>query len=429
MDFSRDAQLDQMTRDFLAVSDTYTGTMTGDPFPVLATLREKEPVMDSDVLAKFHVPSQADYANTGRPVMTILRYDDVLAILRDAENWKSSLMADGFGAAVDNLLLTAMDDAEHKKYRSLLQPAFLMPVIKRMTETVIKPNIETLLAPLRPLGKADLVPDFSLPFPVRVVYAVLGFPADSDTVMKLASWALRILGGPQIDPAKAAVTYPAAMDAGQRLFEHVLPIVRARRETPTGHEDLIGFMQTVEVDGQRFTDEEITHLVRMLLLAAAETTSRTFSNMIIMLLERPDILEKVRRDRKLIPKALTETMRLDPVAGNLARIAAKDMTVRGKIVPKGTAVTLSISAANRDPEAYERPDELWLERPMRPVLSFGFGPHICMGMHIARIEMEAALDMLLDLPNLRFDPAYPHPVIRGLQLRGPDALHVLWDAQ
>ncbi|NML12203.1 cytochrome P450 [Sphingobium sp. AR-3-1] len=428
MDIARDEHLEQMNRDFLAVSDTYTGTLTKDPFPILAELRETEPVMQGDVLAKFHVPSQADYANSGRPVMTVLRYDDVLAILRDAENWKSSLMADGFGAAVDNLLLTAMDDAEHKKYRSLLQPAFLMPVIKRMTDTVIKPNIEVLLEPLRARGKADLVPEFSLPFPVRVVYAVLGFPADSDTVMKLASWALRILGGPQIDPAKAAVTYPAAMDAGQRLFEHVLPIVRARRETPTGHEDLIGFMQTVDVDGKRFTDEEITHLVRMLLLAAAETTSRTFSNMIIMLLERPDVLDKVRSDRKLIPRALTETMRLDPVAGNLARIAAKDMEVRGTVIPKGTAVTLSISAANRDPEAYERPDELWLERPLRPVLSFGFGPHICMGMHIARIEMEAALDMVLDLPNLRFDPAYPQPAIRGLQLRGPDALHVLWDA-
>jgi cytochrome P450 len=218
------------------------------------------------------------------------------------------------------------------------------------------------------------------------------------------------------------------MDAGQRLFEHVLPIVQARRAAGGGRDDLIGYMQTVELDGQTFSDEEITHLVRMLLLAAAETTSRSFANMVLMLLERPDILDKVRRDRSLIPKAVTETMRLDPVAGNLARIAAKDMTVAGTLIPAGTAVTVSISAANRDPEAYERPDELWLERPMRPVLSFGFGPHICMGMHIARIEMEVALDMLLDLPGLRLDPAYPAPVIRGLQMRGPDAIHVVWDS-
>jgi cytochrome P450 len=427
MDSGHVSSVDQMAQDFLNVSDTYTGTMTVDPFPILAELREKQPVMDGDILAKFAVPSQADYANSGRPVKTVLKYADVLAILRDAENWKSSIMADGFGAAVENLLLTAMDDAEHKKYRSLLQPIFLMPVIRKMTDTVIKPNIEVLLAPLRPLGKADLVHQFSLPFPVRVVYAVLGFPADSDNVMRLASWALRILGGPQVDPAKAALTFPAAMEAGQLLFEHILPIVQARRASGGGQDDLIGFMQTVEFDGQTFTDEEITNLVRMLLLAAAETTSRSFSNMMLMLLERPDIMDKVRQDRKLIPKAVTETMRLDPVAGNLARIAAKDMMVSGTLVPAGTAVTVSISAANRDPDAYERPDELWLERPMKPVLSFGFGPHICMGMHIARIEMEAALDMLLDLPNFRLDPDYPVPVIRGLQMRGPDAIHVLWD--
>jgi cytochrome P450 len=138
-------------------------------------------------------------------------------------------------------------------------------------------------------------------------------------------------------------------------------------------------------------------------------------------------MEKVRRDRALISKAITETMRLDPVAGNLARIAARDMEVCGVTIPAGTAVTVSISAANRDPLAYERPNELWLERPARPVLSFGFGPHTCLGMHIARIEMEAALDMLLDLPNLRLDPDYPEPVIRGMQLRGPDAVHALWD--
>nr|ART35575.1 A43 [uncultured bacterium] len=420
------SNLDRMARDFLNVSDTYTGTAQPDPFPMLAELREKTPVAEGDILAKFQVPSQADYANSGRPVMSVFRYHDVLNILKDAENWKSYINADGFGAAVDNLLFTAMDDEEHKKYRSLLQPGFLMPVIKRMTDSVIRPNIKALLDPLRPLGKADLVRDFSLPFPVRVVYAIFGFPEDQDAVMKFAGWALRILGGPQVDPAKTAITFPAAFEAGQNLFEHVLPIVQAKRAAGPS-DDLIGFMQTVEVDGKAFTDEEITHFVRMLLLAAAETTSRSFANMLLLLFEHPDIMEKVRQNRTLIPKAITETMRFDPVAGNLARIAKKDMEIAGTTIPAGTAVTVSISAANRDPEAYERPNELWLERPMRPVLSFGFGPHICMGMHIARIEMEAALDMLLDLPNLRLDPAFPKPFIRGLQLRGPDAIHAMWD--
>jgi cytochrome P450 len=103
------------------------------------------------------------------------------------------------------------------------------------------------------------------------------------------------------------------------------------------------------------------------------------------------------------------------------------VNVNGAKFAKGTAVVLSIAAANRDPEAYEDPDRLWLKRPMRPLLSFGFGPHMCMGMHMALAEMEVALDAILDLPNLRFDPAYARPEIRGLNMRGPDALRVLWD--
>ena len=323
--------------------------------------------------------------------------------------------------------MTAMDDEEHKKFRSLLQPAFLMPVIQRMVESVIRPNVKAIVDTLRPNGKADLVREFSLPFPVRVVYAVLGFPEDPEAVMKFAGWALQILGGPQVDPAKAAVTFPAAIEAGQRLFEHVLPIVKAKRASGIDGDDLISFMLRAEMDGQTFTDEEVTHFVRMLLLAAAETTSRSFANMMVLLFEHPEIMEQVRQDRSLIVKAIVETMRFDPVAGNVARVAVKDMEVCGTVIPAGTAVTVSIASANRDPEVYERPNELWLDRPVRPVLSFGFGAHTCLGLHIARLEMAAALDMLLDLPNLRLDPDYPKPEIRGLQLRGPDAIHAVWD--
>lgn len=420
---------EELERDFLLLSDTYSGTAPPDIYPMLAELRETQPVMEGDILAKFNVPSQADYAMSGRPVMTVFRYHDVQAILRDAKNWKSSIMADGFGASVDNLLITAMDDDRHKKYRSLFAPPFAMPVIAGMRETVIRPILQAEYAePMRPLGKADLVRDYALPFPVRVVYAVFGFPEDRESVMKFATWALRILSGPQLDPHRAAETGPAAYEAAQQLFEHVLPIVRARRAENRDGPDLLSFMLRAEVDGERFTDEEITAFVRMLLLAATETTSRSFANMMAMLLERPDVMERLRADRSLIPKAVTESMRLDPVATNAARLAAKDMVVAGVTIPAGTAVTVSIGAANRDPDVYERPDEFWLDRPMRPVLSFGFGPHICMGQHIARQEMEVALDLLLDFPNLRFDPDQPRPVIRGMQLRGADAIHVLWDA-
>lgn len=431
MTTDKNSNLDRMAQDFLVVSDTYTGTLTEKhPYPMYKELRENQPVMDGDILAKYKVPSQADYAMQGRPVMSVFKYDDVISVFRDPENWKSYINGDGFGAAVDNLLFTAMDGDEHKKYRKMFQPPFQLPVIKSMNESLIRPIIKKdFIDKLKPNGKADLVREFSLPFPVRVVYAIFGFPEDTEASMKFAGWALRILGGPQVDPEVAKVTMPAAMEAGMQLYQHVLPIIQERRKLKEQPDDLIGFIINIDRDGVKFSDEEVATFVRMLLLAAAETTSRTFANMLVQLFDNPEVMEQVRNDRSLIPKLITETMRLEPTAAYLARIADKDMELSGKKIPKGTAVSLCIAAANRDPSKYERPDELWLDRPARPVLSFGFGAHTCMGMHIAKVEMEAALDMLLDLPNLRLDPDYPRPVIRGMQLRGPDAVHVLWDAE
>jgi cytochrome P450 len=427
MQTSPTTALDKMAADFMLVSDTYTGTAPADPYANLANLRETTPVMPGDILARYGVPSQADYANSGRNIFTVFRYDDVIKVLRDPENWRSSLNADGFGAAVDNLLMTGMDGAEHKAMRNLLSPSFAMQAIARMNETLVRPIIRTeFIDKLRPRGAADLVRDFGLPFPVRVVYAIFGFPDNPAAVMQFAGWALAILSGPQVDPEVGKITGPAAMEAAIKLFEHVLPIIAQRRaEAP--RDDLIGFLLAVDKDGEKFTDVEIATFVRMLLLAATETTSRTFANMMVQLFANPDVLDRLRADRSLIGKAITETMRLEPVAAYLARLAAKDMELCGTVIPAGTAVSLCIAAANRDPHTYVHPDELDIDRPMRPVLSFGFGPHMCMGMHIARLEIEAAVDALLDLPNLRLDPAFPPPVIRGMQLRGPDAVHVLWD--
>jgi len=300
--------------------------------------------------------------------------------------------------------------------------------IRKLVDTLIRPVVvNEFVEVLRPNGKADLLREFSLPFPIRAVYAYFGFPHDEDILSNLASWAIKVVAAPQADPELAKITVPQSMVAGQAMFETVLPIVQEYRKRGEMRADILGYMMQVEHEGKRFTDEEITAFIRMLLLAAGETTTRSFANMMVQLLEEPDVLDEVRRDRTLIPKAINETMRRDPTAGAVARIAARDLEIGGISIAKGTAVLCSIASANRDPEVYEDPDRLWLKRPMRPLLSFGFGPHMCMGMHMALAEMEVALDAMLDLPNLRFDPAFPHPEIRGLNMRGPEALHVLWD--
>ena len=420
--------LDQMVADYSLVTNGYAGTAPNNPYPMFTELRGKCPVMHGDLLQQHQVPSMADYMMTGRPIMTLLRYKDIHAVLMNPKDWLSYIVGDGFGAAVDNMLLTAMDGVEHDKFRATLMKPFMRTEVRKLIDTLIRPVVmDEFVARLRPNGKADLVREFALPFPIRAIYAYFGFPHDESLLSNLASWAIQVVAAPQADPAVAAITVPQSMVAGQSMYDTILPVVQAYRARGDMRADIIGHMMQVEHDGERFTDNEISLFLRMLLLAAGETTTRSFANMMVQLLENPDVLAEVRADRTLIPKAVMETMRRDPTAGALGRIAARDMEVGGIVIPKGTAVLLSVASANRDPETYEDPDRLWLKRPMRPLLSFGFGPHMCMGMHMAIAEMEVALDAMLDLPGLRFDPAYPHPEIRGLNMRGPDAVHVLWD--
>ncbi len=420
--------LDQMVADYSLVTNGYAGSAPNNPYPMFEELRGKCPVMHGDLLLQNRIPSMADYMMTGRPTVTLLRYKDIHSVLMNPKDWLSYIVGDGFGAAVDNMLLTAMDGEEHDKFRATLAKPFMRTEIRKLVDTLIRPVVmDEFINKLRPNGKADLVRELALPFPIRAIYAYFGFPHDADLLSNLASWAIQVVAAPQADPELAAITVPQSMVAGQSMYDTVMPIVKAYRARGEMCADILGHMMQVEYEGRQFSDDEITLFIRMLLLAAGETTTRSFANMMVQLLENPDVLEDVRADRTLIPKAISETMRRDPTAGAVARIAARDMEVGGVAIPKGTAVLLSIASANRDPEAYEDPDRLWLKRPMRPLLSFGFGPHMCMGMHMALAEMEVALDAMLDLPNLCFDPAYPHPEIRGLNMRGPDAIHVLWD--
>ena len=420
--------LDQMVADYSLVTNGYAGNAPANPYPMFEELRGKCPVMNGDLLKKHQVPSMADYMMTDRPTVTLLRYKDIHKVLMNPKDWLSYIVGDGFGAAVDNMLLTAMDGEEHETFRAALQKPFMRKEIQKLVDTLIRPVVmNEFVNKLRPNGKADLLREFGLPFPIRAIYAYFGFPHDEDLLSNLASWAIKVVAVPQTDPELAAITVPQSMVAGQSMFDTLLPIVKAYRARGEMRADILGHMMQVEYDGRHFTDEEIALFIRMLLLAAGETTTRSFANMMVQLLENPDAMEEVRADRSLIPKAVIETMRRDPTAAAVARIAARDMEIGEHKIPKGTAVLLSIGAANRDPETYEDPDRLWLKRPMRPLLSFGFGRHMCMGMHMAIAELEVALDAMLDLPNLRFDPDYPKPEIRGLNLRGPDAIHVLWD--
>ncbi|MHC5350471.1 cytochrome P450 [Metapseudomonas furukawaii] len=412
---------------FANVASNYRGADI-DLHAVYREMREKTPVLPENFMARLGVPSIAGL-DPDRPAFTLFKYDDVMAVMRDATNFTSGFIAEGLGSFFDGLILTAMDGEAHKNIRSLLQPVFMPETVNRWKETKIDRVIrEEYLKPMVASKGADIM-EFALYFPIRVIYSLIGFPEDRpEEIEQYAAWALAILAGPQVDPEKAAAARGAAMEAAQALYDVVKVVVAQRRSQGATGDDLISRLIRAEYEGRSLDDHEITTFVRSLLPAASETTTRTFGTLMTLLLERPELLARIREDRSLVAKAIDEAVRYEPVATFKVRQAAKDVEIRGVAIPQGAMVSCIVTSANRDEDAFENADTFNIDRRAKPSFGFGFGPHMCIGQFVAKTEINCALNAILDLmPNIRLDPNKPAPEIVGAQLRGPHHVHVIWD--
>lgn len=413
---------------FKSVSANFGGTLD-DPMPLYREKMRTTPVMEGDILKELGVPPIFGNAKD-RPVYTLFRHADIGAVLRDQDTYTSGLIGEGLGSFMGTFMLTAMDGDYHRRMRSLLQPCFMPAVLKEWRTTLIDPVIrDQYVAPLVSRGRADLIADMGLGFPVRVIYAVLGFPDDPKGLEIFATMALKILAGPKRDPEEAIRARKEALESAQALYEHVKPLVAQRRAEGSLGNDLIGRLLRTEYQGEMLTDEQVTDFVRMLLPAAAETTTRTFGSLMVLLLERPALLAQVRDDRSLIGKAIDEAVRLEPVATFKAREASRDVEIGGVAIPAGSIVSMVVHAANRDAEVFDNPDAFDIFRRQKPSFGFGYGVHMCIGLFVAKAEIESAVNAIFDMmPNIRFDPDKPKARIKGVGLRGPGEVHVVWDA-
>src|SRR5207302_4549895 len=209
------------------------------------------------------------------------------------------------------------------------------------------------------------------------------------------------------------------------LRDYFAGILEQRRREPAG--DVISVLSQAELDGQRLTDEEICSFLRLLLPAGAETTYRSSSNLLFGLLSNPEQLDALRADRALMPQAIEEGLRWEPPLIAIMRTATRDSEVEGAFVPAGSFVAVNIGSANHDEKVWEKPEEFDIFRPPRQHLAFAWGPHMCLGLHLARMETRVALTQVLDrLPGLRLDPDTEPVPITGAVFRAPTALNVVW---
>ena len=387
-----------------------------DPYPAIAQLRRQAAVIKGGYRELLVQP--ADLTTGHLQHYCVLGYDEVAQVLNDPARFSNQGYAFNLGITFGRSIST-MDAPEHPRYRRIFQKAFLPNIVSQWGDSLVDPVIAQLMDQFSARGGADLVQEFTLHYPFHIIYRQLGLPpADVKTFHKLAI-------------AQTVVSFDHAhgTEASQKLGTYFKALLDERRSKQGGN-DLVTLLAHAEVEGERLPEEIVISFLRQLVNAGGDTTYRGTSVLLTGLLSNPDQLEAVRRDRSLIPQAIEEALRWDGPVLVQTRMTTQDVTLGGVHIPAGSVLDVVAGAANRDPAKFPDPDRFDIFRA-RGARHFAFagGPHICIGQHLARVEMTRALNAILDrLHNLRLDPDQPPPQIRGCMMRVPEHVHVRFDA-
>ena len=372
------------------------------------------PVQETTVRTLTGLPKVSAYRENQR-CFVVFDPKIVRDVLNDAETFSQDISAalheQSYGRS-----LPQMNPPEHTYFRRILQKLFLPHVVAEWSERFVEPAINSIVGTFEDCSEVELVKAFTFHYPFEIIYKQLALPeGDGPIFHRLADTQTQIVGG----SAKA-------VEASRKLGDYFQALMRERRKNPGA--DLISGLLQIEVGGDYLPNDLVLSFVRQLINAAGDTTYRTTGNMFVGLLrERPDQYQMLLQDRELIPKAVEETMRWESPINWTMRSVMRDVELCGVQIPAGSIVETVNSVVGRDPEVHANSDQFDITRPnLTRHCGFGNGPHICLGQHLARLEMTRALGAMLDrFPKLRLNPKYPPPEIRGTSLRTPWELHVL----
>ncbi|MFQ5512874.1 MAG: cytochrome P450 [Myxococcota bacterium] len=389
-----------------------------DPYPIFAAFRQQGPIVKLDVSA-LTGPGHGeapDPLGGVKEIYMAVTHEAVSHVLRDAETFSSRGYEDIMGVVMGHTILE-MDEPEHSRYRGLIQQAFTRKMQARWESDLVAPIVHELIDRFISRGRADLVRELTFPFPVNVIAGMLGLPAED--LPQFHRWAIELIS--------VSYKWERGMAASRKLATYFGGLLAERRREP--REDLLTLLARAELeDGQRLSDEDIFAFLRLLLPAGAETTYRSSSNLIFGLLSHPDQLEALRKDRRLIPQAIEEGLRWEAPLTGITRRTTREVEIFGVKIPAGATVAVNLGSANHDEKRYERPEEFDIFREPKQHMAFAFGPHRCLGMHLARMETQVVLNAILDqLTDLRLDPEAEDVHITGQAFRAPASLPVLFD--
>jgi cytochrome P450 len=399
-----------------AISDEIAFGDDRDPYAFLHELLARGPVIEGDLREMQGVAP--DMTSRGVRKFIVLGYNEVREVLSSPDNFCVEHNRSGLSQTFGSHSLTVLDPPDHPRYRRIFQKAFLPHVVGTWSEEFIEPVIHDLLDRFIGRGRCDLMKEFVFPYPFEIVYRQLRLPPDEAKIFHRLALALTLF----------MVDLDHGREAHDKLGAYFQGLIDERRKHPGS--DLISVLASTEVDGKYLPDEVLLSFLRQLMNAAGDTTYRSTGNMLVgLLVERPDQFEMIKQDRSLIAKAIEETLRWEGPVNHAFRTAKRDVEIAGVKIPAGCLVDCVTGIANRDPALYPHPDEFdMLRQHARPHMAFASGPHVCLGQHLARLEMTRAMNILLDrLPKLRLDPDHPKPEVRGTSMRVPRHIHVRFD--
>lgn len=349
------------------------------------------------------------------------RYSDVTRILKDRRFGKQppsgtehKLPANRRNADPSSILNA--DPPDHTRLRGLVSKAFSAARVGAM-RPVVQALVDRIIDAQLPRGRMEMMREFAFPIPATIISDMLGVPADDRA--RFAELSNRIIAfGSGVDPDVDEDALRQRADAATAAFDEYLRQLFALKRREGGDDLTVALIRAEDNDGQ-LTEQELTQNIRLLFMAGHETTVNLIGNALVALHSHPHQLALLRQKPELMPTAVEEFLRFDSSVQQLPRVAREDVTIGSATIHAGEMVVCLLGAANRDPDVYEQPDTLDIQRPFVRSKSFGGGIHFCLGAQLARIETEIAVGTLLrripDLTLVELDSLeYPfNPFFRG----------------
>ena len=385
----------------------------GDPYEIFARMREEAPALRSEQLQSW----------------VLTRWVDVTRMFEDDDTFGPLMNQPGTSSIFGRTVLH-MSGHEHRRKEAIIarrirSPKRLAADLDVLVRSLVSEHGDGL--PRAP-EVADLRTGLTEPVPLGMIAALM----DMREAAEFRHWYQDIVAAGISNVNKDPDVHARGEAARDELFALVTPSIKARRQCPG--DELLSDLCSMEYEGEQLSDDEVRSFTAFLLSAGIETTDRALANLVKHLIIEPDQWHRLKQDRTLVPSAVTEILRYRPPVQGTIRLALKEFSVDGTVVPKGSKVMSFIGSANHDPSVFDEPHLFDVSRfvgterpqftPVGPLRAFGAGPHTCTGSLLAKLEMERTLEYLLDnFTHMEF--AHGIPPDKGLMLRSPASLDVV----